>query len=168
MPRPAPPVPSDNLLAAIHALSNRIGRAFEAEIEGAHGLSLPEWRVMLSVRRHPGVAARAVAEAWGMDKMTISRAVRRLERAGRVARAPAQGDRRRRRLSLTPAGKRLYAAIEPVATRRYRAILAPLAPGEARALARALAKLLAHTAPAPARAGRRSAGRGPALEIRNV
>jgi DNA-binding MarR family transcriptional regulator len=142
MPR-REPAPTENVLAAIHALSNRIGRAFQAEIEGRHGLTLPEWRVMLSARRHPGIEAGLVAEAWGMDKMTISRAVRRLERAGRLVRRPARGDRRRRRLTLTPAGRALHAAIEPEATRRYRAFLAPLSTAERRALARALARLLA-------------------------
>ena len=83
---PAQPahVPSENVLAAIHVVSNRISRAFYADIEARHGITLPEWRVMLTLTRHPGMAAMAVAELWGMDKMAISRAVRRLERSGLV------------------------------------------------------------------------------------
>src|SRR5262245_32300069 len=67
-------VPADNVLAAIHVVSNRISRAFYADIEARHGISLPEWRVMLTLARHPGMAAMAVAALWGMDKMAISRA----------------------------------------------------------------------------------------------
>src|SRR5690606_6541935 len=88
-----PHVPSENVLAAIHVVSNRISRAFFADIEAQHGISLPEWRVMLTLARHPGMAAMEVADLWGMDKMAISRAVRRLEAAGLVKRAPAHGDR---------------------------------------------------------------------------
>jgi hypothetical protein len=55
----APHVPADNLLAAIHVVSNRISRAFYADIEARHGISLPEWRVMLTLTRHPGMAAQA-------------------------------------------------------------------------------------------------------------
>src|SRR5215510_12237391 len=97
-------VPADNVLAAIHVVSNRISRAFYADIEARHGISLPEWRVMLTLARHPGMAAMAVAALWGMDKMAISRAVRRLERRNLVRRTPAPDDRRRWVLELTPEG----------------------------------------------------------------
>jgi DNA-binding MarR family transcriptional regulator len=142
-------VPSDNILAAIHVVSNRISRAFYADIEAQHGVTLPEWRVMLTLMRHPGMAAMAVADLWGMDRMAISRAVRRLERAGLVRRGPAPGDRRRWVLDLTAEGRKRYRAIEPAANARYRAILAPLEPREVAQLRQLLEKLIA--APAPPR-----------------
>lgn len=136
-------VPADNVLAAIHVVSNRISRAFYADIEARHGISLPEWRVMLTLTRHPGMAAMAVADLWGMDKMAISRAVQRLARAGLVRRTPAADDRRRWVLELTAEGRRRYRAIEPAATGRYREILKPLAAGEVAQLRRLLEKLIA-------------------------
>ena len=139
----APHVPADNLLAAIHVVSNRISRAFYADIEARHGISLPEWRVMLTLMRHPGMAAMAVADLWGMDKMAISRAVRRLERAGLVRRTPAAGDRRRWVLELTPEGRRRYRAIEPAATGRYREFLKALDAREIATLRALLEKLIA-------------------------
>ena len=144
MPKPAPKPspPPENVLGAIHALSNRIGRAFHGDVEARHGIGLPEWRVLLTVRRHPGIAAMEVAAMWGMDKMTISRAVRRLERAGRIARNAA-ADRRRRGLALTAEGRALYRRIEPAATRRYRAIVAALSRRELAELNRLLARMLA-------------------------
>lgn len=135
-------VPADNVLAAIHVVSNRISRAFYADIEARHGISLPEWRVMLTLTRHPGMAAMAVADLWGMDKMAISRAVQRLARAGLVRRTPAADDRRRWVLELTAEGRRRYKAIEPAATGRYREILKPLAAGEVALLRRLLEKLI--------------------------
>jgi DNA-binding MarR family transcriptional regulator len=142
-PRTQAVLPPENVLGAVHALSNRIGRAFHGDVEALHGIGLPEWRVLLTVRRHPGIAAMDVAAMWGMDKMTISRAVRRLERAGRVARAAGSPDRRRRGLTLTRAGLALYARIEPAATRRYRAIVRALTRRELRELNRLLARVLA-------------------------
>lgn len=138
-----PHVPADNVLAAIHVVANRISRAFHADIAARHGISLPEWRVMLTLTRHPGMAAMAVAALWGMDKMSISRAVRRLDRAGLVRRSPAAADRRRWVLELTPRGRRRYRAIEPAATGRYRAFLQALAPREIAQLRRLLEKLIA-------------------------
>lgn len=153
VPRPIPPaaapasaephVPSENVLAAIHVVSNRISRAFFADIEARHGISLPEWRVMLTLTRHPGMAAMAVAALWGMDKMAISRAVRRLERAGLVKRTPAARDRRSFGLDLTPEGRRRHRAIEPAATARYRDFLHALSPREVAQLRKLLEKLIA-------------------------
>ena len=145
--RPAPGeeahVPADNVLAAIHVVSNRIGRAFYNDIEARHGISLAEWRVMLTLMRHPGMAAMAVAALWGMDKMAISRAVQRLVRAGLVRRTAAADDRRRWVLALSAEGRRRYRAIEPAATGRYRRILASLTPAEVAQLRRLLGKLIA-------------------------
>lgn len=140
-------MPTENVLAAIHVVSNRISRAFFADIEARHGLTLPEWRVMLTLTRHPGMAAMAVADLWGMDKMAISRAVRRLEKAGLVRRTPAEGDRRRWVLELTPEGRRRYRAVEPTANARYRDFLEPLDAREVALLRKLLEKLIA----APAR-----------------
>lgn len=141
-PGEAPHVPTENVLAAIHVVSNRISRAFYGDIEARHGITLPEWRVMLTLTRHPGMAAMAVAALWGMDKMAISRAVRRLERRGLVRRTPAAGDRRRWVLELTPEGRRRYRAIEPAATERYREFLKALEPREVAQLRRLLEKLI--------------------------
>jgi DNA-binding MarR family transcriptional regulator len=139
-------VPAGNVLSAIHVVSNRISRAFYADIEARHGITLPEWRVMMTLTRHPGMAAMAVAALWGMDKMAISRAVRRLERAGLVRRTPAADDRRRWVLELTPEGRRRFKAIEPSATQRYRDFLKPLSAGEAAQLRRLLEKLIGERA----------------------
>jgi DNA-binding MarR family transcriptional regulator len=142
-------VPSDNVLAAIHVVSNRISRAFYADIEARHGITLPEWRVMLTLTRHPGMAAMAVAALWGMDKMAISRAVQRLARAGLVRRSLAADDRRRWVMELTPEGRRRFRAIEPAATGRYRDFLKPLAAGEVAQLRRLLEKLIGDGASPP-------------------
>lgn len=134
-----------NLLASVHVLSNRLTRAFEAELEPARGISVPEWRVLLSVATAAGSTAKAVHEQWAMDKMTISRAVRKLVASGRLRRSRNPDDRRSYVLELTPAGRRLVDEVFPDADLRYRRILRCLSASERDELSRILAKLIHRT-----------------------
>lgn len=133
------------VLASIHVLSNRITRAFESRLEVEHGLSVPEWRVVLSLSREPRSTAKDIHERWAMDKMAVSRAVRSLEALGHVRRTRHPGDGRSFVLELTAKGRRLFERILPSADERYREILSGLSASELRSLARILRKLIAHT-----------------------
>jgi DNA-binding MarR family transcriptional regulator len=136
--------PLDNILAAVHVLSSRISRAFDARLAARHALSPPEWRVLLTLAQRPGVSANEITALWAMEKMAVSRAVRRLERLGRIRRRIDGADRRRYVLILTPAGRRLYRRILPMANERYREITAVLTRAERATLRGALAKLNRH------------------------
>lgn len=133
------------LLAGIHVVSNRISRAFVAEVTAQHGIKLAEWRVLVSVREAPGTTAGAITRLWGMEKMAVNRAVRRLQELDCLTVTPDPDDRRRLTLALTAEGQRLFEAIEPAATRRYRDILGLLSADERRTLGRILDKLTAGT-----------------------
>ena len=136
---------SDNVLASVHVLSNRITRAFESRIESRYGISVAEWRVLLSLFAASGLTAKQIHEQWAMDKMTVSRAVRRLEEDGRVQRHRHPEDGRSYVLVVTPRGMRLLKKILPTADARYREVLSCLTGRERAALERMLAKLLRHT-----------------------
>jgi DNA-binding MarR family transcriptional regulator len=133
------------VLASIHVLSNRLTRAFESRLDGKHGISVPEWRVLLSLARVTGLTAKNIHERWAMDKMAVSRAVRSLESQGYVKRTKHPRDRRSFVLEITPKGKRLFREILPSADERYREILAGLTPAELRSLRKILHKLIEHT-----------------------
>jgi DNA-binding MarR family transcriptional regulator len=141
---PATHAPTDNILAAVHVLSSRISRAFDSRLAKAHDLSPPEWRVLLTLAQHPDASANEITAAWAMEKMAVSRAVRRLERMGRIRRQVDRADRRRYALILTPEGRRLYRRILPMANARYREIVQVLSHAERATLRRALAKLNRH------------------------
>ncbi len=47
--------PTENVLALVHRLSNRVGRTFHKEIETKYDLSLPEWRVMIITGAGQGI-----------------------------------------------------------------------------------------------------------------
>ena len=133
------------MLALVHVLSSLIGRAFQGEIAPRHGLSLPEWRVMITLANHPGATAVEVVERWAMQPMMASRAIRQLERRGWVARTLRRDDRRSYTLSLTRKGEKAYRGVGPGASSRYREIVACLDPRELASLDRALQRLIAHT-----------------------
>lgn len=130
-----------NVLALTHVLSNQIGRAFDSQIEGRFGLSLSEWRVMLTLALDPGASSIDIINSWAMDKMAISRAVSKLERNGLVRRQRNKHDRRSYSLSLTARGKRTYDRVLPYANERYHDLLSCLTGRELNGLRRALDKL---------------------------
>ncbi|MCX7676341.1 MAG: MarR family transcriptional regulator, partial [Alteraurantiacibacter sp.] len=60
-------------------------------------------------------ASHEVAELTGVNVMSVSRAVATLERHGRVTVARDEPNRRRKWLTLTPEGQRLYEVMRPQA-----------------------------------------------------
>ncbi len=144
-PTKSSPRTGDNVLASIHVLSNRITRAFESRLEADHGLSVPEWRVLLSLASQSGLTGKDIHERWAMDKMAVSRALRRLESQGRVKRRKNPGDARSYVLSITKKGAGLVRKILPSADARYHEILSGLTVSEQRSLKRILKKLIDHT-----------------------
>jgi DNA-binding MarR family transcriptional regulator len=123
-------------------LVNLTARPFDRLYRREHRLSLAEWRVMLTLASSPGLSAAEIADTLGLDKMTISRAVRGLEKSKRVARAPDPEDGRRTHLALTLAGWKIYRLIAPSARAREDALFSGLDNNERRLLDRALDRLL--------------------------
>ncbi len=146
-PRPAAPgngedPPIDNILTLIHMMSNRTGRAFYGEIEARFGISLAEWRVLLTLAQAPQMTANQITNRWAMEKMAVSRAIRRLEARGHVRRVRNPRDRRSYLLSLTARGRRLFEKIIPRANARYHDIVSCLDKSELAALRKGLQKLI--------------------------
>ncbi len=68
------------------------------------GVSVPQFRALLFIRRHPATDLTGVAEHLGTSAPAASELVARLVHAGLVDRSPDPASRRRIRLSLTGAG----------------------------------------------------------------
>lgn len=131
----------------LSVLSNRLSAVISESYSRRFGLTIPEWRVIAVLALDPGISAAEVAERTAMDKVAVSRAVRRLLATGRARRETAAGDRRRSVLELTAEGRRIYRRITP-ALRRYEAeLLAGLSAREQRLLD-AFLRRLEHRAPA--------------------
>jgi DNA-binding MarR family transcriptional regulator len=97
---------------------NLTARPFVETLARAHQLSLNEWRAMVVLASHPGIAASTIADCTGLDKMSVSRAVAELERHGRIDKTADPADARRTLLALNGAGMRLFQTLGPLATAR--------------------------------------------------
>ncbi len=122
---------------------NLTARPFFESVGRQHKLSLNEWRVMVVLASHPGVAATDVADSTGLDKMSVSRALTSLGRSERVLREGDPADLRKSRLFLSATGKRLFARIGAQATRREAELFGSASPAELALLNTTLDKLIA-------------------------
>ena len=136
---------SDNVLGLVHVLSSLIGRAFHGEVALRHRLSLPEWRVLVTLVNHPGSTAAEIVERWAMQPMTASRAIRQLKRRGWIERKVRRDDRRSYALWLTEKGSVAHRRVAPDANRRYHEIVGCLSRRELAGLEDALTRLTQRT-----------------------
>ena len=136
---------ADNVLGLVHVLSSLIGRAFHGQVALRHRISLPEWRVLVTLANHPGSTAAEIVERWAMQPMMASRAIRQLKRRGWVERKVRRDDRRSYALGLSDKGRQAYRRVRPHANQRYHDIVGSLAPRELAALERSLLRLTQRT-----------------------
>jgi len=122
----------------LSVLTNVVSSTIAEAYQRRFGLSIPEWRVLAVLARHPGVSAAEVARLTRMDAVAVSRAVARLLAAGRLRRTIARDDRRRSVLAMTATGTAVYREVAPLALGYERELLATLGAAERAALGRAL------------------------------
>ncbi len=122
----------------LSVLTNVVSSTIAEAYQRRFGLSIPEWRVLAVLARHPGVSAAEVARLTRMDAVAVSRAVARLLAAGRLRRSIARDDRRRSVLAVTATGTAVYREVAPLALGYERELLATLDAAERAALDRAL------------------------------
>ena len=126
--------------------------AFEATLVGAGG-SLGSWIVMSAIAEVHGMTQAALAVHAHLEGATITHHVDRLEKAGLVRRVLDPGDRRVRRLELTPAGVELHARMMTAVVQLQTVVMAGLKQDEKAVMIRCLeliqANLAASGAPAP-------------------
>lgn len=96
-------------------LSNRVSQGIAATYSQAYDLSIAEWRVLAVLGRFSGITASQVVARTAMDKVAISRTVKKLLEKRLVERRPTLADKRRLALYLSPPGNRLCSKIVPAA-----------------------------------------------------
>jgi len=125
----------------LSVLSNLVSGTIADAYQRRFDLTIPEWRVIAVLSRHPGLSAAEVGELTRMDAVAVSRAVARLLRAGRLRRAVSPLDRRRSVLSVSPAGAAVYREVAPLALGYERELLGGLGTAQRAVLDRALTAL---------------------------
>ncbi len=110
----------------------------EMRRQGGAGLSVPRFRVLVFLGRHPGSSLTVIAEHLGVTGATASIMVERLVQAGLVTRKAHPEERRRVEVFLTPAGEELTRAAREGARAYVAGRLSASPADELRALARGL------------------------------
>ena len=125
-------------------LSNTVSQGIAQFYQQQHGLTVPEWRVMVVLGRYPGLTASQVCERTVMDKVTVSRAVKLLLDKQYLQRLNDSSDRRRRPLRVTAdRGKKVLDDVIPFALGYQHALLRSLSPDDFTTLETLMEKLLA-------------------------
>ena len=119
----------DFLPYRLSLLTNTLSRALATHYAARFAMTVAEWRVMAVLGRQSNISAREVCRRTTMDKVTISRAIGRLDRSGRIVRRADVVDRRRSVLSLSAAGHAVYRRLIP-AVRAYESALLAALPEE--------------------------------------
>jgi DNA-binding MarR family transcriptional regulator len=142
--RGAPPnLPIDSsLFFRLVRVVNLTARPFVETLSRTHELTLNEWRVMVVLASHPGVAATEVADATGLDKMSVSRAIAALARKRRLLKSADPADGRRTLLSLSAAGRGLFQRIGESAAEREAQLFAGVSAAEQEQMARTIDRLI--------------------------
>jgi DNA-binding MarR family transcriptional regulator len=117
-------------------------------IQQQHPLTVAQYLALRAIARE-NISGTELARRSGVSGPAVSQLLASLADAGLVVRQPAEVDRRRVTLALTPAGRRTLRAAQTLLRKRLGSLLPDLPPPEADALSRALPELEAALSGAP-------------------
>ena len=107
-----PPRTPDCNCLALRQAARDLSRRYEAHLASA-GITITQFSILGFLRHQPGMSMAALAEAMVMDRTSLLRAIKPLQRDGLVVGAAAPGQRRLA-LSLTDAGAAKLRAAAPL------------------------------------------------------
>ena len=117
-----------------------LARRFDEELR-PYGLTNGQFSLLMSLNRPDPPGMASVSSLLGMDRTTLTAALKPLERRGLVKVATDSFDRRGRRLSLTPDGRTVLASTVPVWERTHLKITTLLGDGNVDCLRNSLRAL---------------------------
>ncbi len=94
------------------------------------GLTRAQWLVLSRLYRRPGASQTELADMLEVDRASAGRMIDRMEKGHWVERRGDAGDRRVKRLYLTPEARRVHARMWAIAESTVDDALAPLSPLE--------------------------------------
>lgn len=142
MSDPSPAITCNCL--AIRQAARHLTQLYDQHLAPA-GLRTTQYSVLFRLDRMGPLAINELAARLVMDRTTLGRALRPLEREGLVAIGPGR-DGRTRALSVTPAGRQRLEEAAPLWREAQRAFEAGYGASEAADLRAALARLVAEVA----------------------
>ena len=123
----------ENLGAMVADVSRLIRRAFDARARDI-GVTRPQWRVLVVLKRHAGINQGGLADLLEVEPITVCRMVDRLQESGLVERRPDPADRRSWRLHLTAKADAVLDSLRPLAEDVFAEALLGVSPAESSAL----------------------------------
>ncbi|MGO4389294.1 MarR family winged helix-turn-helix transcriptional regulator [Microvirga sp. 2YAF29] len=127
-----------NVLASL--TSNALAQIYAERF----GLSIPAWRVIVTLGQYEHRTARDIAAHGVMHKSTVSRAVSALEQRGLIVRKPNLDDRREEWLELTEEGREIYVELAPEALAFEERFISVLTAEEQKILVALIERLSGH------------------------
>ena len=152
---PRPPLltrtTEDSIILTLFDIANELGKLGEG-LSSRAGLTTQQWRLLLQIAGDPnfavpsdvpprngsGIMASEIARARGVSRANVSMLVAQLLRMGLVSQEEQSGDRRRKLLAITDAGRRALTDIESARHEANQSLFADLALPERRQLLRSL------------------------------
>lgn len=128
------------------AISNKLTASASRLLLHQFDCGVTEWRILSMLATEPNIAPGRITSAVGIDKSSVSRALRHLERRGcvNIARDPTHG--RRQVLSLTEEGQALHDRIIGDVLQREELLLTDFDPVERAKLVGYLKRMLDNVA----------------------
>ena len=133
----------ESLAAALMEVAPLVMREIRMRMRQHRGpeLSVPQFRALGYLRRHPACSLTALAEHLGLSLPATSRMVEALVAAGLIVREPSASDRRYVTLRLSQEGERIQITARAAALKSLAARLESLDPAQRENIAQALAPL---------------------------
>jgi MarR family transcriptional regulator, lower aerobic nicotinate degradation pathway regulator len=133
------------LLALPSYVAGHVWKGARAGIQAAlaeHGLGTADHGVLVALGDFGALSQQEIAEALDADKSQVVRLIDQLEQRGLVTRAIDPRDRRRHRVELTPAGRRLLRRATAAAQRMEEEYFSALSAAERQTLTSLLQRAL--------------------------
>ena len=130
------------MLHQLLKLTNRLMAPFSTHLAHRYKISINEFRLLMTIGALERTASHELAELTGVNVMSVSRAVATLQRHGRIEVVRDAANRRRKWLTLTDEGRRLYAIMRPQSEKVAEYLLSELEPAEVEQLGTILTRLI--------------------------
>ncbi len=127
-------------------LSNRVSEAIANSYRQTYQISMSEWRLILILGQYPNSTATELMEYTAMDKVRVSRAVKRLIEKQLISARSHASDGRSRRLYLTTSGEGVRTDVIPKARICEAELITSLKAEEVKVFSKLIDKLLHTTA----------------------
>ncbi|WP_439098882.1 MarR family winged helix-turn-helix transcriptional regulator [Bowmanella dokdonensis] len=110
----------------LSTLANKISQSLAEQYSKQFDLSIPEWRILAILGEEESLSAVEIVQRTAMDKVAVSRAVKKMLDKGRLIKAQDDKDNRRFALALSEAGRNLYSEVVPIAIAYEEKLIADL------------------------------------------